>query len=279
MDLSIIILNYKTKGLVKQCVKSIELLNLGLEYEIIVVDNASDDGCLEMIRAIYLDNKDVNFKGYFKLIASAENAGYTAGNNLGLKQSVGKYVMILNPDITVLHGAIEIMISFLEKYDDAGMVGPKLINPDGSVQMSCYHFPQWYMPVLRRTFIGRLPSARKKMDEYLMRNWNHDKNISVPWLLGAGIMIKKEALQRVGLMDERFLMYYSDVDWCRRFWENNYAVCYLSDAEMVHYHQRLSAETPGIASIFNRMTRIHITDAIKYYAKYLGAKEPQVKMM
>lgn len=276
MDLSIIILNYKTKGLVKQCIKSIGLLNLKMEYEIIIVDNASADSCVEMIKQNYIVSKDVNFKGQVKLIEAKENVGYTVGNNLGIKEASGEAVMILNPDITVLEGAVETMFEFLKNNSQVGMVGPKLINPDGTVQYSCYQFPQWYMPILRRTILGKLPQAKRLLRNYLMMDWDHNNERAVPWLLGACTMVKREALEQIGLMDERFFLYNSDIDWCRRFWQANFAVYYLPAAEMVHYHQRLSAEVPGLKSVFNKITRIHIIDSIKYNAKYLGAKEPTV---
>ncbi|MBU1165111.1 glycosyltransferase family 2 protein [Patescibacteria group bacterium] len=274
MDLSIIILNYKTKGLVKQCIKGIELLNLDLDYEVIVVDNGSNDSCVEMIKTNYIENKDVNFKGSVELIESKENIGYTAGNNLGIRKAKGQNILILNPDITVLKGAIENMISYLQENESVGMVGPKLINPDGSVQLSAYRFPKWYIPILRRTILGKLPAAKKILAKYLMKDWDHDQNKPVEWLLGSGMMVKRRAFDKVGLMDERFFMYYSDVDWCRRFWQDSFAVYYLATAEMVHYHQRLSAEKSGIKSIFSKITRIHISDAFKYSAKYLGVNLP-----
>ena len=184
--------------------------------------------------------------------------------------------MVLNPDITAMPGSIETMIGFLKKNEKVGMVGPKLINPDGTVQYSSYKFPPWYMPIYRRTILGKMPWAKKDVAKYLMTEWDHNSNKAVEWLLGACMMIKKDALDRVGLMDERFFLYFSDIDWCRRFWQTNYAVYYISNAEMVHYHQRDSAEVPGIRSVFNKTTRIHISDAIKYFAKYFGAKKPNI---
>jgi len=276
MDLSIIILNYKTKGLVKQCIKGIGLLDLKLKFEVIVVDNGSKDSCADMIEENYIKNPDVNFKGEVKLIRLKTNSGYTAGNNIGLKIATGKYIMILNPDITALQGTIENMYKFLQQNDKVGMVGPKLINPDGTTQYSCYRFPKWHIPILRRTVLGKLPQAKKSLKSYLMMDWDHNSDRSVEWLLGACEMIKSEALEKVGVMDERFFMYFSDVDWCRRFWQTGYEVYYLATAEMVHYHQRISAEVPGIRSVFTKMTRIHISDAFKYFAKYLGARKIEI---
>ncbi len=263
MDLSIIILNYKAKGLVKQCLKGIKLLNLALNYEIIVVDNHSGDSCVEMIKQYF---------PHVKLIESDKNRGFAAGNNLGLKEAQGKYVMILNPDITILEGAIEKMHEFMETNESVGVCGPKLINPDGTVQMSCYHFPKFMVPIYRRTFLGNLPWAKKNLHHYLMKDWDHNANREVDWLLGACLLVRRLAIDQVGLMDERFFLYFEDVDWCRRFWQAGFKVYYLAEAEMVHYHQRLSAENPGLRGLFSDTTRIHIASWIKYFAKHLGTK-------
>ncbi|MFH1173129.1 MAG: glycosyltransferase family 2 protein [bacterium] len=264
MDLSIIILNYKAKGLVKQCLKGIKLLNLGLKYEVIVVDNHSGDSSVTMIKEQF---------PWVKLVEAERNCGFAAGNNLGIKEAVGKYVMILNPDITVLEGAIETMYEYMEKNPLVGISGPKLINPDGTVQYSCYHFPGFMVPIYRRTFLGNLPWAKKTLRHYLMKDWAHDADREVDWLLGACLFVRKSALDKVGLLDERFFLYFEDVDWCRRFWQAGFKVSYLAEAEMVHYHQRLSAENPGWRGLFSNMTRIHIASWIKYFAKYLGVNK------
>ena len=105
-----------------------------------------------------------------------------------------------------------------------------------------------------------------------MMDWDHRSNQPVDWLLGACLMVRKSAISQVGLMDERFFLYFEDVDWCRRFWQNGYQIYYVADAEMIHYHQRLSAEYQGLRSLFSSLTRIHIASWLKYMAKYMGGK-------
>jgi GT2 family glycosyltransferase len=263
IDLSIIILNYKSKGLLKQCLKGINLLKLPFSYEIIVVDNNSQDSSVKMMGDY--------FPG-IKIIASPENHGCAAGNNLGLKEAQGNYLMILNPDIAVFEGAIEKMVNFLKDNPKVGLVGPRLINPDGTRQASCFHFPSLFIPVYRRVPLGKISFIKKSLRHYMMLDANTEKNLPVDWVLGACMMAKKEAVDKVGLMDERFFMYFEDVDWCRRFWQAGFEVYYVYEAEMVHYHQRLSAESPGLKGIFSQATRVHINSWIKYIAKYLGAK-------
>ena len=256
MLLSIIILNYKSKGLLKQCLKGILLLHLPFQYEIIVVDNASNDHCNKMIKEEF---------SQVKIILASFNRGYAAGNNLGMKIAQGKYVLILNPDIAVLKNSIEQLIKFMEQHSTAGMAGPKLINPNGSRQFSCFRFPRWYTPILRRTLLGRLPKAKKHLQRYIMSDYSFNQPSVVGWLLGACLLVRRQAISQVGLMDEHFFLYFEDVDWCRRFRQAGWHVYYLPSAEMVHFHQRLSAK-----NIFHRTTWIHIISWLKYLRKWRG---------
>jgi len=267
MDLSIVILNYKTKGFLKTCIRGIEMFQHGLNYEIIVVDNASGDGSVEMIKEKFPQ---------VKLIESSENLGHAKGNNLGLKEAQGKYILLLNTDIAVLDGGIKKLYDFLELRADVGLAGAKLLNPDKTPQESCLRFPNKITPLYRRTFLGKLPLARKELERYTMSDFNHDQSRPVEWVISSAIMVKREALEKVGLMDERFFIYFADVDWCRRFWENNYQVYYVADAPMVHYHRRESAENSGLKAVTNPLARIHIKDWIKYLKKYKNSNLPKI---
>lgn len=266
MDLSIIILNYKSRGLLKQCLKGIRFLQLPMKYETIVVDNHSLDGTADMMREEFSD---------LLFIQSPMNRGFAAGNNIGIEQSRGRYVLILNPDVAVLSNAIERLYQFMENHPHVGIAGPKLLNPDGSVQTSCRQFQTVTTIVLRRSPLGKLPFARRRLRQFLMLNWDHSDDRPVDWLLGACLMVRRQAMERVGLLDERFFLYFEDLDWCRRFWQEGFPVYYLgASAEMIHYHRRLSAENPGLSGVLSYATRVHIVSGIKYFMKYLGAKLP-----
>lgn len=264
MDLSIVILNYKTKGLTQQCVKTIGLCAPHCEYEVIVVDNASGDGTGEMLAAKF---PQVRF------IASPTNVGFAAGNNHGIRAARGRYVMLMNPDITVRPGAIDAMLARMEADPTIGVLGPKLVKPDGALDPSCYRFPSIAIPVYRRTPLGRLPAGKKALSDYLMEEYDREQAADVDWLLGAVLMVRREALEAVGLLDERFFLYFEDTDWCRRFWEKGWRVVYMAGAKMVHYHERLSAQGSWLLSPFRRSTRIHIASWIKYFAKWSGATD------
>jgi GT2 family glycosyltransferase len=239
---------------------------LPLEYETIVVDNASGDGTAKMVREEFPE---------VKFIQAENNQGFSAGYNLGIREAKGRYLLLLNPDIAVLNNAILNMYEFMEANSRVGLAGPKLLNPDGKVQMSAMTFPSFWTPLYRRTFLGKLPFARKAMREYLMSDWDHGENRPVDWVLGGCMIVRKEALDKVGLLDERFFLYFDDIDWCRRFWQAGWQVYYIAEAEMVHYHRRESAENPGLRGLFSYPKRTHIVSWVKYFLKYLNKSLPQ----
>ncbi len=266
MDLSIIILNYKTRGLLKQCLKGIGLFHLPFKFEIIVVDNHSNDGTETMMQQEF---PDVTF------IKSETNRGFAGGMNLGIRKAQGNYFLLLNTDIAILDNAIARLHTFMEQHQSVGIAGPKLLNPDGSVQLSCYRFPTFFIPLLRRTPIGKLPFAKRRLQQYLMLDFDHAIDRPVDWFVGACMIVRRSAFEKVGPMDERFFLYFEDVDWCRRFWEAGFDVYYIAHIELVHYHKRESAANPGLKGLFSYPTRIHTASWLKYFAKYFGARSPQ----
>lgn len=268
MDLTIIILNYKNQGLVKQSLRNLLPNKIARPHEIIVVDNHSQDGCIEMVKTNFPE---------VKTIALEKNLGYAAGNNQALRRAKGEFILILNPDVAVMPDTIEKLYNFMCSHPRIGICGPRLINPDGSIQFSCYRWPKFMTPFYRRTFLGKLPWAKKELARYLMKDFNHNTSEPVAWLLGACLMVRKECLKTVGLFDERFFLYIEDIDLCRRFWQKGFSVYYYPETEMVHYHQRLSAEYTGLKNFSNKTAYYHIASWLKYQLKYLGKKPPKVQ--
>jgi N-acetylglucosaminyl-diphospho-decaprenol L-rhamnosyltransferase len=258
MKLSVIILNYYSAGLVKQCLRGLTAAKLALSYEVIVVDNASHDGCLEAVAREWPEAKRV---------ALPSNRGYAAGNNAGLRVAQGDYVLILNPDIAILPGTLERLVAFMDGKPKAGLVGPRLVNPDGSLQYSCYHFPSFLLPLFRRTPLGKLSLFRRWLEHYQMLAWDHRQSKQVDWLLGACLLARRTVLSGVGLLDERYFLYVEDTDWCRRFWAAGFEVWYAAEVEIVHYHERLSAQA-SFSAVWKRITWIHIASWLKYFSKW-----------
>lgn len=267
MDLSIIILNYKYKGLVKNCLKNIkaDLLqesgNLKLNYEIIVVDNASKDGVEKMLAANFPE---------IKLIMMESNRGYGGGNNAGIKQAQGKYILIVNPDVTVLPGSIEKMYNFMEQHPDFGIVAPQLLSPNGTIQRSCMRFPSFLTPIYRRlAFLEKFSAVKKELARFEINDWDHNSSREVEdWVFGPCLMIRKKTLEEVGSFDERFLLFFEDTDLCRRFKLAGWKIYYLHDAKVVHLDERLSKKQEGLGALRNKTTWIHISSWMKYFWKW-----------
>lgn len=259
MTLSIIYINYNTRGLLKQSLKHLFLIAPALDFEVIVVDNNSSDGSVEMIKKHF---------PAIKLIQSEENLGYARGANLGIKNSAGNYVAIFNPDIFITTGSLETMINYLDNNLSVGAVGPKLINADKTLQYSCYNFPKVYTPIFRRTFLGKTKAGQKELARYLMKDFNHSENRAVDWLLGGAIVAKRSTLYDVGLFDERYFLYFEDTDLGKKFKARGIKLVYLPSAKMVHLHRRESADFAFLKSIISKIGRAHIKSAIKYFLKW-----------
>jgi len=267
MKLSIIILNYKSKDLVRELLNNIDQLFLPWDYEIIVVDNASYDGIDKIVK----NRKRVKF------IQSRKNKGFAAGNNFGIKKAQGKYIMICNPDLAIFSDAIQILYQYMEENPIVALAGPRLVNADKSLQYSCTHFPDWHLPFYRRTFLGKTKKGKAWLDNYFMKGLNYAHNFYVPALFGACLVVRSSVLSDVGLFDERYFMYMEDLDWSRRFWEKGYKVAYVGEAEVIHLHKRDSAQNSLLKVLYKKTVRAHIFSFIKYFIKFRNKNLPVVK--
>lgn len=261
--LSIIILNYNTKDQVKQCVRNIRQNPPSVQYEIIIVDNGSTDGSLEFIK---YELSDV------KIVVSDKNLGYGRGNNLGIKSAQAEYILILNPDIVVKPRSIDILYKFIKSHQQVGIIGPKLFNPDGTVQYSCFRWPHFLTPLARRTPLSQTNWGKSELIRYFMLDYNHNASRAVNWLLGAALMIKRKALDKVSGFDKRYFLYCEDIDLCRQIQEKGWEIWYNPEAEMIHYHKRLSDKGHWLLSLLDRTTRIHLGSHIKYFWKWRNCK-------
>ena len=261
MDLSIIILDYHLKNLIKYCVKNIKDTVHDLDYEIIVVDNGTNCGTKEMLEELYPD---------VKFMQNGANLGFSAGNNRGIDQAKGDYVTIMNPDITVKPEAINRIVNYMKSNPDVGLVGPRLLNPNETVQLTCRRFQTLKTILNRRTPLGNTLKGRKETEDHLMKHVDHKQTMEVDWVMGACQTVRKSDLDKIGKYDERFFFYVEDMEWCRRVWMNGFKVMYLADAEMYHLHEQGSMTSPwGFFKVFkNKLTRWHVKSFLKYLHKY-----------
>lgn len=266
MKLSIIIVNYNTGALTRSCIVSLLQQPLPAQTEIIVVDNDSQDDSVSLLRADFPE---------ITVIANDQNLGLAAGVNKGIRQARGTYNLILNPDIVALPKSVVTLVDFMEAQLQVGVAAGKLLSPNGQIQASCYRFYHPMTIIYRRTGLGKTKRGRLAIDYFLMKDFDHATIRDVDWLMGACLMVRAKTVQAVGGMDERFFLYFEDVDWCRRFWQAGYRVTYVPEAQFSHYHQRSSEHTTLLGLITNSAVRHHIVSAVKYFLKYRGQSLPK----
>jgi GT2 family glycosyltransferase len=220
-DVSIIIVNYNTKNLTLDCIDSV--LNEGstLKKEIIVVDNGSTDGSLYDLEQL-AKNEIIN------LIPNSDNLGFPKANNQGIKVAKGTYIFLLNSDTKVKRNAIKRLVDFAEKTPSVGAVGSKLINPDGSTQASA--FP---LPTIERAVRQYWQGEKRILDKYVPKG---EKPVLVECLVMAAFLITPIALKKVGMLNEKYFMYFEDLDYCRALGKAGLSIYYLPSSEVVHYH-------------------------------------------
>jgi len=258
--LSVVIVTYKHRETLSKCLHSLKNAGPKIPLEIIVVDNNSNDGTIEFIKENY---PDVN------VVANKENLGYSRAVNIGLRSTASKFYLVINPDIIVLPGAIEIMLNYMIKNPKVGIAGCKLFNEDGSLQFSVRRFLDLRTYLYRFTPLRGLMAGSALERRYLMQEWDHNDNRRVDWVLGGCMIVRKNAMDEVGLMDEKIFMYFDDVDWCYRMWSRGWQVAYVGEAGMIHKHERTSAN-----KIFNRATREHFK-SLFYFLWKVGLRVPK----
>lgn len=266
-DVNIVIVNYKMKSHIEKCFASLflDIAASGLAVHVVVVDNASGDGIGEFLQSKY---------PMVECITLAENIGFGGASNYGLRAVGARYHFILNPDTYFYPGSqtLKKLFAFMEANPRIGLIGPKILYPDGSLQYSCYRFPTFWQPLYSRTRWGMRGEGKIINDHAHMKDFTHERTQPVDWLMGSALFVRAGSLDAVGLFDDRFFMYYEDADLCRRFWELTIPVYYVHNIVIAHTHGRGSAKVAGVlqALLKNKLARIHVVSWLKYMWKWRG---------
>jgi len=254
VEVSVVVVSYNSRAVLAPCLESLKKQSLFERTEVIVVDNASSDGTPTMVRERY---------PWVKLIAGRKNIGFSRGVNVGIREARGEYFLVLNPDTVVRSDSIERLVDFMERTPSAGIVGPKLIYQDGNIQYSCRRFYTWRVLVLRRTVLGKIFKNSSAVADHLMLDFDHETTREVDWILGACLLVRRETVESVGLLDERFFLYFEDVDWCYRMKHKGWKIFYYPESVVIHNYARESAQ-----SVINRSVIAHLASLIRYYDKW-----------
>jgi GT2 family glycosyltransferase len=253
VDISIIIVNWNTKELLLECVSSIKQDANNYKVEIIVVDNASKDGSPQALKDLHPD---------LKLIQNKENLGFAKANNIGIKLSSGKYICIVNSDVELRKDCLATMYNYMNKHPQIAVLGPKVYYPDMSSQVSCTNFPTIWNNFCEASGLQRIfPHSKIFSGEY-MNYYHHNAILNVDSLVGCFLMVRRNVIDQVGLLDERFFIYSEEVDWCKRFRNAGWDIIFLPDASVIHHDASSSSKYPL------RFSAELLKSKIKYWKKH-----------
>lgn len=259
IEVSIIIVSYNTRELTENCLSSI-FANAGkCRYEVILVDNNSSDGSPEMI--------DSKFPAV-RLVRSGYNAGFGKANNIGLKQAKGEYVLFLNSDTEALPGSIENLLAFARERKDAGVVAGKLYwDRQKNLQITCSTFPTTLVLLTQYSFLRRTKIGQKKvLDAHWLKDWDRSDSRLVQAVSGACMLIKTEVAKRVGGFDERFFMYFEDIDLSKVIADMGYRNYYCHTAEFIHFSGQSSKKSSRLGIIYKKSMRYYIRKHYGFYS-------------
>jgi GT2 family glycosyltransferase len=256
LDLSIIIVNWNARELLAKCLGCVESTVKKVNYETIVVDNHSSDGSQDMVRAQFPN---------VKLIENSDNKGFAAANNQGIQISQGRYVLLLNSDAFVKENTLDTMVAFMDEHPEAGMAGCKLLYEDGSLQPSCNSFPTLATEFYTALGLDKLFPNSREFGKYAMGYWDYSEMREVDVLMGAFMIVRKTAIDQVGMMDASYFMYSEEVDWCFQFKKSAWKIYFYPFVEAVHLWGGTSKQVR--VEMFVQMFR----SRVKFFRKNYGA--------
>ncbi len=268
MDLGIVIVNYNTRDLLRRCLETLQA-SVGVSFVACVVDNASPDGSAAMVAQEF---------PAVQLIANPDNVGYPAANNQGLRllgfdQGAGatapRYALLLNPDTELPPEALAGMVAFMDARPEIGVAGPRLVRPDGSLDMACRRsFPSPEISFYRMSGLGRLFPRSRRFGRYNLTYLDEHETVEVDSVVGAYMQVRREAIDKVGLLDSTFFMYGEDLDWAFRIKAAGWKVYYYPEVTVLHVKRAASRQSPRAQIEFWRAMEI-------FYQKHYEAETPR----
>ena len=256
MELSVIIVNWNTKDLLLQCLESLDQGGKGIEKEIFVVDNSSSDGSGTAVR---------KRSSEIRLIENPVNLGFAKANNQALSLSKGRYLLLLNPDTWVKAQAVPHMLAFMNGNPEAALVGPQLLNADGSKQNSIANFPSLATELLNKSLLRWLFSKK-----FPGKETDCPGPIEVDSVIGACMLVRREAVEKVGPLDEEFFLFWEETDWCHRMRKAGWKIYHIPQAEIIHFQGKSAEAEKGKARVEYYRSRY------RYFKKHKGSFQSMV---
>jgi GT2 family glycosyltransferase len=255
---SFVIVNWNATAFLKGCLKAI-CENVSLPFEVIIVDNASTDTTVEELHSLLSPFRSA------KLIVNSANLGYARANNQGIAESSAPFVMLLNPDVLIHRGCVERLVDFLRQNEHVVAVAPRLLYPDGRTQPTCRSFPTPLALLYSSIGLDKLMPRSKVFGRYKMTWWKHDELMEVEQPMASALLIRREALLKLGGFDERFPIFFNDVDLCYRAHKCGMKIYFVPDATATHYHGASTRHLRG-----RIVVESHIS-LLRFYSKHYQA--------
>jgi N-acetylglucosaminyl-diphospho-decaprenol L-rhamnosyltransferase len=252
-EVSTIVVTYNALPWVEQALESVS------GTELVVVDHGSTDGTLELVRERFPE----------AVVVEQANLGFGAGNNAGMRVASGRWYLLLNSDAWLQPGALEALIAFAEEHPDAAVVGPRLLNPDGTLQRSVRGFPTVWRIATEYLFLRKLAPRSRLFNAFYAGGFDHDAACEAEFLMGSALLVRAEAVEAVGGFDERYFMFSEETDWCYRFREAGWKVWFFPGAEAVHVGGATTKQNWG--PMFREQVRGHL----RFLAEHRGEREAE----
>ena len=249
-DVSVVVVTFNSAPWIERCLESVR------GYETIVVDNGSTDGTVALVRERFPEAR----------VIEQENLGMGGGNNAGMRLASARYFLLLNADAWVLGDGVDQLAHFADQHADAAVVGPKLLNEDGSLQRSARAFPTLWRLSTEYLFLRKLAPRSRALNTFYEGGFDHDETREVDWLFGACLLVRRDAADEVGLFDEDFFMFSEETDWLYRFHQAGWSVYFYPGSEVVH----VGGASHG-GSLFAENVRGHL----RFLAKHRGVREAE----
>jgi GT2 family glycosyltransferase len=258
VELSILVVNYDTVDLLRSCLESIHRHPPSVSFEVLVVDNASPDGSVSMVRE--------EFPGV-RLMILPENVGFARANNAALAEAVGRRLLLLNSDTLILDGSLDGLLEAMERHPGAGVVGCKQLDGNGQLQLTWGRFPSFYREIVRKVLHWRLRIDGSQIREYLESKYASSSQVD--WVSGSCLLIRREAIDQGGLLDENIFLYFEDIDWCRRIQDEGWEILYEPRVKIIHYGGATAARHLIDALVAYRQSQLYFCR--KYFGRSAAA--------
>ena len=271
MNISFLIVSWNVRELLQRAVQAILDDTRDLEIEIVVVDNASRDGTVEMLRADFSATA-LGTSPNVRVIANEENVGFTRGNNQGIEIAQGRYLFLINPDTEIQRGATRALLEFMDASENArvGIIAPRLYYADGSLQSSRRRFPKFSTALFESTKLEQWFPHNSLITDYRLLNTDDSQTQDVDWVVGAAMFVRRAVIEQIGGLDERFFMYSEELDFCKRAKQAGWRVVYFPDARVLHHEAKSSEQVLARRDIYFHSSKV------RYFKKHHGVLQGEL---